>query len=291
MAIRKSADELVLSLVAYVVMALLAVVTLYPLLNVLSLSLTTYEGYVKNPAMVFPRVWTLASYQRIFSTSSIMSGYRNTIFVTVTGTAISILLTILTAYPLAKRKIRGSRFFVFFIILTMLFQAGMIPSFLIVKSLGLLNSLWAVILCQALTPFNFLIMRASMEAVPDSLEESVRLDGGGPLTTLFMIVLPLCLPVVVALVLFYAVAHWNRFFEAVLYINSRSKWTMSLILREIITEDPNAASDAADQAGAYIYPKMLQNATIIVTIIPIMLVYPLIQRYFISGVMIGAVKE
>jgi putative aldouronate transport system permease protein len=172
----------------------------------------------------------------------------------------------------------------------MLFRAGMIPKYLIVKNLGLIDTLWALILCQAMTPFNFLIMRANMENIPDSLEESVKLDGGGPLTILFKIVVPLSMPVVVALILFYGVAHWNRFFEAVLYINSRSKWTMSLILREIITEDPNAIGEAAQLSEGYVYPKTIQNATIIITIIPIMLIYPFIQRYFISGIMIGAVK-
>lgn len=290
MAIRKPVDEIVLSAVAYMLMTFFALVMLYPLLNVLAISLTSYEGYVRNPSMIVPRAWSMAAYRRIFTTSTIMNGYANTVFVTAAGTAVSILLTVLTAYPLAKRKIRGAKVFVFLIILTMLFQAGMIPSFLVVKSLGLLDSLWALILCQALTPFNFLIMRARMESIPDSLEESVTLDGGGPLTALFRIVVPLCMPVVVALVLFYGVAHWNRFFEAVLYINSRAKWTMSLILREIITEDPGAMRDAAEQAGGYVYPKMLQNATIVITIAPIMAVYPLIQRYFITGIMIGAVK-
>jgi putative aldouronate transport system permease protein len=291
MAIRKALDEKIVSLVAYTVMVLLSMIMLYPLLNVLAVSLSDYSAYIQKPAMVVPSQLTFSAYTRVLSTNLILRGYLNSLFVMGIGTALSITLTVATAYPLAKGKVRGSKVFTFMIVFTMLFQAGMIPTYLLVRSLGLIDSLWALILCQAMTPYNFFIMRANMEHIPDSLEESVKLDGGNAFTILTKIVIPLCIPAIVALLLFYAVAHWNRFFEAVLYINSRAKWTMALILREIIAENPNLVGEAGELSSAYIYPKSLQNATIIITILPIMMVYPFIQRYFISGVMIGSVKE
>ncbi len=288
--VRQSIDERVFSAIAYAFLTLCAAAMLYPLLNVFSVSISDYASYIEHPAMLFPRSLNPAAYQRILKTKLILNGYLNTLFVTGVGTAVSISLTVLTAYPLARGKVKGSRFFLFLIVFTMLFDGGIIPKYLVVRNLGLIDSLWAVILPVAMTPFNFLIMKANMEEIPESLEESARLDGAGNLTILRKIVVPLCLPVITALILFYGVAHWNRFFEAVIYLNSRAKWTMSVILREIITEDPNSVGDAAEMSGAYVYPKTIQNAAIIVTILPIMMVYPFVQRYFISGVMIGAVK-
>lgn len=288
--VRQSIDERVFSAIAYAFLTLCAAAMLYPLLNVFSVSISDYASYIEHPAMLFPRNFNPAAYQRILKTKLILNGYLNTLFVTGVGTAVSISLTVLTAYPLARGKVKGSRFFLFLIVFTMLFDGGIIPKYLVVRNLGLIDSLWAVILPVAMTPFNFLIMKANMEEIPESLEESARLDGAGNLTILRKIVAPLCLPVITALILFYGVAHWNRFFEAVIYLNSRAKWTMSVILREIITEDPNSVGDAAEMSGAYVYPKTIQNAAIIVTILPIMMVYPFVQRYFISGVMIGAVK-
>ena len=290
MAIKKAANERIITVFAYTIMSFLSVVMLYPLLNVLAISLSDYSEYIANPTMVFPNHFKLDAYKRILSTNIIVKGYYNTIFVTLVGTLIIISATALFAYPLAKAKVKLSRFLTFLVIFSMLFQAGMIPNYITIRALGLIDSLWALILCRAISPFNFLIMKANMESISDSLEEAAKIEGAGPLTILTKIVLPLCKPVVVALILFYAVAHWNRFFEAILYINSRAKWTMSLILREIITEDPEAICEVAEQA-AFVFTKTLQNAVIIITIVPIMMIYPFIQKYFIFGQMLGSVKE
>lgn len=290
MAIKKAVDERIIAVVAYAVMSFLAVVMLYPLLNVLSISLSDYSEYIANPSMIIPKRFTLDAYKRILSTNIIIKGYYNTFFVTLLGTLISISATAIFAYPLAKAKVKLSHFFTFLVIFSMLFRAGMIPDYMTIRALGLIDSLWALILCRSISPFNFLIMKANMESIPDSLEEAAKMEGAGPLTILTKIVLPLCKPVVVAISLFYAVAHWNRFFEAILYINTRAKWTMSLILREVITEDPEAIYEAAEQA-AFVFTKTLQNAVIIITIVPIMMIYPFIQKYFISGQMLGSVKE
>ena len=276
MAVRKANDERIITFIAYTIMSFLAVVMLYPLLNVLSISLSDYSEYIANPSMVFPKHFTLDAYKQIFSTNIIVRGYYNTIFITLVGTLISISATALFAYPLAKAKVKGSRFLTFLVIFSMLFRAGIIPDYITIRALGLIDSLWALILCRAISPFNFLIMKANMESIPDSLEEAAKIEGAGPLTILNRIVLPLCKPVFVAISLFYAVAHWNRFFEAILYINTRTKWTMSLILREIITEDPEAICEAAEQA-AFVFPKTLQTAVIIITIVPIMMIYPFIH--------------
>ena len=218
----------------------------------------------------------------------ITSAYGNTIFVTVAGTCINLILTVLTSYPLAKGKLRGNRIIMFGIVFTMMFSGGMIPTFLVVRSLGLLDTHWALILPCAISTSNLIIVKNFFEGIPDSLLESARLDGAGEWRILWSIVLPLSVPVLATVTLFYAVGNWNRLFDAVMYINSRSNWTLPILLKEIITENSELLLDPS--VAAQVYPKTMQCATIIVTILPIMLVYPFLQRYFMKGIMLGAVK-
>lgn len=287
--IRRTKGEVVFDIVNYTVLALLGVITLYPLINVLAISFSSYAAYLKFPMMVYPIEFNFDAYKSIFTNPLIASSYLNTIFVAVVGTCVNLVMTVLTAYPLAKSKVRGSRVFMFLIIFTMMFNGGTIPTYLVVRNLHLTDSLWALILPLAISTYNFVIVKNFFESIPDSLEESAKIDGAGHFQILLKIIVPLSTPVMATVTLFYAVANWNRFFEAVMYINSRSKWPLSILLREIITENNDILSDPS--IAEQVFPKTMQCATIIMTILPIMLVYPFLQKYFMKGIMLGAVKE
>lgn len=286
--IRLTKGEMTFNAVNYVVLTLLAVITLYPIINVLAISLSSYTGYLQNPAMVLPIEFNLDAYKSILSNPLITSAYKNTIFVTIAGTCLNLTLTVLTAYPLAKGKLRGSRVIMFGIVFTMMFSGGMIPTFLTVRSLGLLDTHWALILPCAIGTSNLIIVKNFFEGIPDSLLESARMDGAGEWRILWSIVLPLSVPVLATITLFYAVGNWNRLFDAVMYINSRSNWTLPILLKEIITENSELLADPS--IAAQVYPKTMQCATIVVAVLPIMLAYPFLQRFFMKGIMLGAVK-
>lgn len=286
--VRRSRSEAVFDAVNYLILSLVGIVTLYPLLNVLAISMSSYTGYLNNPAMILPMDFNLDAYRSILSTPLILSSYKNTIVVTLIGTVLNVVLTVITAYPLAKDKVRGSRVLLFGIVFTMMFSGGIIPNFLVVRSLGLINSLWALVFPCAMTTTNFIIVKNFFEGIPDSIEDSAKIDGAGSFRILWSIVVPLSTPVLATVTLFYAVANWNRLFDAVMYINSRSRWTLSVLLKEIITENSDLLADPS--VINQILPKTMQCATIVVTILPIMLIYPFLQRYFMKGIMLGAVK-
>lgn len=287
-AIRRTRGEVVFDTVNYVVLTLLAIVTLYPVINVLAISLSSYTGYLKNPAMLVPQEFNFEAYKSILSNSLITSAYKNTIKVAVVGTCVNLMLTVLTAYPLAKGRLRGSRVIMFGIVFTMMFSGGMIPMFLVVRGLKLLDTHWALILPTAIGTSNLIIVKNFFEGIPDSLLESARLDGAGEWQILLRLVIPLSVPVLATITLFYAVGNWNRLFDAVMYINSRSNWTLPILLKEIITENSELLLDPS--VASQVYPKTMQCATIAVTVLPIMCVYPFLQRFFMKGIMLGAVK-
>ena len=268
--IRRTKGEVVFDTVNYIVLSLLGIITLYPIINVLAISLSSYTGYLQNPAMILPAEFNLDAYKTILSNPLIMSSYSNTITVALLGTVINVVLTVVTAYPLAKEKVRGSRALMFGIVFTMMFSGGIIPTFLVVRSLHLLDTLWALILPCAMTTTNFIIVKNFFENI------------------LWTMVVPLSSPVLATVTLFYAGSNWNRLFDAVMYINSRSNWTLPILLKEIITENSDLLADPS--VINQVMPKTMQCATIVVTILPIMLVYPFLQRYFMKGIMLGAVK-
>lgn len=286
--IRRGTDEIVFDTLNYTILTLVGIMTIFPLINVLAISLSSYTGYLKNPAMLIPNDINVDAYRSILSNPLIRTSYTNTITVTLVGTLINVVLTILTAYPLAKSKVRGSRIFLFGIVFTIMFSGGMIPTYIVVRSLDLIDSLWALVLPSAMTATNFIIVKNFFENVPDSLEESAKIDGAGHARILWTIVVPLSVPVLATVTLFYAVGNWNRLFDAVMYINSRSNWTLSILLKEIISENTDLLADPS--IVNQVLPKTLQSATIVVAILPIMLVYPFLQRYFMKGIMLGAVK-
>ena len=242
--------------------------------------------------MLKPLGFSLAAYKEVISNPNIASGYRVTLFVVVVGTALNVFLTSLGAFLLTRKNFPIKNALAYFIIFTMYFSGGMIPTYLVVyKMLRLGDSLWALILPGAISTYNLIIMRTNFAAIPVSLEESAQIDGANDFVILFRIILPLSLPIIAVMVLFYGVSHWNAWFNAMIYIRTRSKYPLQLILREILLlNSTESMMNDATGSDKYSIGESIKYATIIVATLPILLVYPFIQKYFVKGIMTGAVK-
>lgn len=292
MQIKESKGQKVFNVFNVMIMIFLVIITLYPMLYVLFASLSKPNEYMAHQGiLVKPLGFTLGSYEAVLKNPMISIGYKNTIFVVVVGVALNIFMTSLGAYVLSRKGLMLKGFFMFFIVFTMFFSGGLIPFYFTVKGLGLDNKLWALIIPGAISTYNLIIMRTAFNAVPDSLEESAKLDGASHYTILFRIMIPLTLPTIAVMVLYYGVAHWNAWFNAMIFIRKRELYPLQLILREIlIANDTNNMilnSNAGDQE---MLSETIKFAVIIVSTVPILALYPFLQRYFVKGVMIGAVK-
>ncbi len=271
-------------------LAAFAALTLYPVLYVASVSISDPAAVLQNRVTVWPVGFNIKAYVELTKNSMLWLGYRNTIFITVVGTLLNVTLTLITAFPLSRSWFAYRNRFMFFIAFTMFFSGGMIPSFMVVQELGLINSLWALILPGAIGAYNVIVARTFFETIPASLEESVKLDGGGDFTVFTRIFLPLSQAMIAVIALFYAVGHWNAFFGAMLYIRESNLRPLQLILREIVLQFqtkeyvPEASLDNVDLA------RSVQYAAIMVSLIPMLVLYPFLQKYFVKGVMIGAIK-
>jgi putative aldouronate transport system permease protein len=229
----------------------------------------------------------------VFRNPMIVGGYINTIIIVVAGVTINITFTAIAAYFVSRKNVMWSKAMMIMIIITMYFNGGLIPNYFNIKDLGLYDSLWSLMLPGAISTFNLIIMRTAFLGVPDSLEESARLDGANHFVILFRIILPLTMPTVAVLVLYYAVGHWNAWFNAMIYLKSRSKFPLQLILREILIQNDTTsmtAGIAGDSGDKLSIAETIKYASIIVATVPILCVYPFLQKYFVKGVMVGAVK-
>ena len=248
------------------------------------LKLLTRQGLLWYPAGI-----TWNAYKKVFANSSIYSGYLNTIFYVVAGTTVNIIATSVAAYVLSRKQLMLRRFFTLMIIFTMYFNGGLIPNYLLIKDLGMVNSRLALILPGAISTFNLMIMITGFREIPQALEESARIDGASDWTILFRIILPLAKPTIMVIMLYYAVGHWNSWFNAMIYIRDSTKMPLQIFLREILTR-----SQLGSMAGDIEVEDVgitIKYATIIVSTLPILCLYPFIQKHFVKGVMIGAVKE
>ncbi len=264
-------------------MIFLCVLILIPLVHVLAGSFSDGVSYMSHEGLLlFPLNPTLDAYRSVIGNQNIWSGYRNTIFIVVVGTVLDMLFTLVAAYVLSRKGYMLKRFFTIMVVFSMYFSGGMIPFFLVVRSVGLYKSIWSLIIPSLVNVFNLIIMRTAIMGVPDSLEESAQLDGAGHLTILFRIIAPLVLPTVAVVTLYYAVSHWNSWFNAMLFIKDRSQYPLQLILREILI--------LSDTDEDFTMSETIQFATIVVATVPVLCIYPFIQKYFVKGVMVGAVK-
>ena len=277
-------------IMVYVVIALVCAIMIYPFLNVIAVSLTSYSEYLKNPMMIFPAKLDLAAFKYVLTNNQVHVSYINTIIVTIAGTVIGIALLILTAYPLSKSHLKGRTFFMNVVVFTMMFNGGLIPTYNLIKSIKLLDTLWALILPSALTAFNLILMKNFFESLPESLEEAAKIDGANDWYILFKIIIPLSKPIIATLVMFLAVAYWNNYFNAIMYIRDRSLWTLQLVLREIVLSDSAQSLEQGNEGAENIVPVTIKYASLLVVMLPILVVYPFVQKYFVHGVMVGAVK-
>lgn len=273
---------------------IIAAVTLYPLIYCLSASLSKPLHILSGKVWLFPVEFTWDSYIRVFQSGDILNGYKNTIFYSVTGTCINLVLTIMAAYPLSLPDLKGKNFITFLITFTMFFSGGMIPSFINIRNLGIMNTTWAVLLPGAINATNMLIMRNYfINSIPGELREAAAIDGCSPLRTMMSIILPLSKSILVVITLYYFVGHWNSYFDAMMYLRDTSKYPLQVTLRQILLL--TQMGDMSEQMGVndlnvvLIYAS-LKYAIIIVSAVPLLVIYPMIQGFFEKGIMMGSIK-
>ncbi len=285
-------DNISLSFIAYFVVGLFSLLCFIPFLYVLVYAFTPYDLYLQNPLSLWPKRWTLSAFRQVLDYRYIWSGYLNTIFISVIGTILSTILLVLTAYPLSKKQLKGRSFIMTLWIITMFFGGGMIPNYMLIRSLGLLNNLWALILPSLLGAYNLILMKNYIQGLPASIEEAALIDGANDIQVLFRVVLPLCPPILATLGLFSLVGYWNSYFNAIIYLPRRHNWPLQLVLREIVFESASNEIGQGLAAGERVTsPFPLKMSSIVVATLPIMMVYPFIQKYFMTGLVLGGVKE
>ena len=248
---------------------------------------------LRGKVLLIPKGITFRAYTLVFENNEIWVGYKNTLLYTFAGTAINIVLTVMAAYPLSRREMVGRRFFTLVVLFTMYFNGGLIPTYLLVRNLGMYNTVWAILIPGAISTYNLIVAKSFFEqSIPQELYESARLDGCGSLRTLISIVLPLSTAILAVLVLYYGVAHWNAYFNALIYLRDTSKHPLQVVLRNILLlgQTEQMGSNDVGMGEKIKMVEAIKYSVIVVSSVPILLLYPLAQRYFVSGVMIGAVK-
>lgn len=282
------------SIFNYTFFVIVSILMLFPLWNVIVISLTDYQEYVANPLMLFPRNISLEAYRYIFANNDLLVSLRITITVTLIGTIGSMVCSISGAYALSKKRMPGRNLFLTLILITMFFNGGIVPNFLLVKDLGIYDTIWAMILPTMINTWYLIIMKNYFSGLPDALEESARIDGANDIVILFKIVLPISMPIIATFTLFYGVDRWNEWWNAMMYINDTRKYPLQLLLRNLIVKNFSSASMAAAYAqdsADFVAKENIKMATAVVAIVPITIVYPFLQKYFAKGVMVGAIKD
>ena len=290
----KSFGSRLFDVLNYALLFVLTVVFLYPLWYVLVGSISDpVRLFMHNGLLWRPLGFSLHGYRTMLQNPNVGIGYANTIFYVVVGTVLSIFFSCLGAYTLSRPKLMFKKLFTLLMVFTIYFSGGMIPKFLVVKGVGLYNTRMAVILPGVISTWNMIVMRTSFRAIPQSLEESARLDGAGDFTILFRIIVPCAKATIAVMVLYYAVAQWNGWFDAMIYLQDRSKFPLQLFLREILLININNANNAAgnDASDVLYLDTLVKYAMIIISTVPILCIYPFVQKYFMKGVMMGSIKE
>ena len=293
--VKESLPERIFCVCNYILLTLIALLMLYPILNVLAVSFSNYNKYLKTPWMIWPRRFTTEAYKLVFRNRFFWRSYGNTIIVTVSATLLSLGVTLLFAWPLVRKELKGKPILMTILIFTMIFHAGMVPGYINMKDLHLLNTLWVLILPGAFNTFNCVIMMSFFRELPYELVEAAMVDGGSEPYILTRLVLPLSKPVLASVTLFLAVGNWNSYFGAQIYIQNRDLWPLALTLKEILVSASTAILEAESDPGALsalgneIQSKSIQYATVLISTLPIMCIYPFLQKYFAKGV-VGSVK-
>ncbi|MCL2058999.1 MAG: carbohydrate ABC transporter permease [Oscillospiraceae bacterium] len=285
-------NPLYAEMIIYFIVFLLAVVTIVPILNVFAQSLSPAHVISRIPFMLWPHEFSIEAYRYIFNTPALVHSFYVSVCVTVVGTTLSLLVTVLAAYGLSKTHIPGNALLMKFFVVAMLFGAGIIPTYIVInKLLGLINTYPVLVLPYIASSYNIILMRNFFWSIPAELEESATIDGASDLQILWTIILPLSKPAIATIGLFYAVGHWNDFYRGLIYINDSSMWPLPMMLRSIVVDNQMVGMGSVpDEQQRMINPDNIKAATIIFATVPILCVYPFIQKYFTQGIMIGAIK-
>lgn len=276
----------------YLFLTLYAIIAIIPFLYVIAGSFATEIEHARRAFFLIPKEVNFDAYRYIFSSNTLSRSFLVSVFITVVGTMINLFFTLTMAYPLSKKYLVGRNWFMNAIIFCMVFSGGMIPGYLLVKNLGLLDTFWALWLPGAISPFNLFVIKNFFQGIPAELEESARIDGCTDYQVLVKIVLPLSKPVIATFALFYAVGHWNQFFNALLYINNYKKWPLQVMLRSIVILSSGMLGDYSQLDPEFVTPpeEAVKMAVIVVGTLPILIVYPFLQKHFVKGVLIGSIK-
>lgn len=291
-AIKESPGDLLLLTVIYVCLTFILLAVLYPLIYIVSASFSSPFAVVSGKVWLFPVDFTLLGYETVFKNSSVLVGYANSFFYAIIGTLVAVTVTIMMAYPLSRKTFYGRNVLMFLLTFTILFSGGLIPTYLVVKSLHLIDTRWALIIPQALGVFQIIIARTFFQNnIPDELAEAAEIDGISDIGFLLRIVLPLSKPIIAVLVLIFAVGQWNAYFDALLYIKNKDLYPLQLVLRNILllntTENPTNISESLQRQGI---AELMKYSLIIVSSLPVLILYPFVQKHFVQGIMIGSLK-
>jgi putative aldouronate transport system permease protein len=290
--VEKHLSSRIFDVLNILILLVISAACILPFIYIIASSITAPEELIKKGFTLFPSKFSLIGYKYIFSTNIIISSLYVSIFITVVGTLANLFFTALMAYPLAQRELMGIKLFMKLVVFSMLFSGGMIPTYLVVKETGLLDNVGALIIPGLISAFNLIIMRSFFQNLPDGLEEAARIDGCSDVGILFRIVLPLSAPVLASLALFYAVGHWNSYFSAVLYINDNTLWPIQVWLRQIVILSQGGIGDSTNFGEDFVAPpaETIKMAVIVITTLPILIVYPFLQKHFAKGALLGSVK-
>lgn len=280
------------TVIIIVLMGMWGLLIVYPYYNALIASLASQKEYMLNTLMLFPKSITLDAYRFLLKGTNLMVGYKNTFLLLLIGLPMSMLLTTSTAYVMAKREYPGKKLINLMILVTMYFGGGLIPLYILMKEMQLTNSLLGIALLGAGNTFYAILIRNYLMALPEELEESAKIDGANEITIFFRILLPLTIPILATVFLFFAVDKWNEWFNVMIFVRDNKKWTLQVILRDIVFSSTSSTSNAAAMVSVEktYYAQGLKMAAIVLTMAPVMLVYPFVQRYFVKGILVGAVK-
>jgi len=291
---RKTKEDKVFDIINFFLVAIILLLVVYPLYFIVIASISDPNMIYEGKVWLLPKELTLEGYQRIFGDSKIWLGYKNSIIYTVVGTIVNVSITLMAAYALSRKDLYGRNVIMFLFLMTMFFSGGLIPTYLVVKNLGLLNTMWALILPKAVAVWNVIVAKTFFESsIPNELLEAARIDGCSDVKFFWKIVLPLSKPIVAVMVLFYAVGHWNSYFDALIYLNNENLYPLQLILRNILIQNQASTmmiSDLDSLAAKQRVSELIKYGVIIVASIPLLIVYPFVQKYFVKGVMIGGIK-
>ncbi|TDG00670.1 carbohydrate ABC transporter permease [Paenibacillus piri] len=278
--------------VNYFMLLLISAASVFPFIYIFSVSFTDPSAYVPLKFYLFPDKWSLASYRYILSTNSFINAIKSTAFVTLVGTLLNLIVTFTMAYGLTKKNVDGRNIILSGVIFTLVFHAGIVPNYLLVKNLGLLNSYGALIWPALTNAWSLIVVKSFLESLPAELEESAKMDGCTDIGVFVRIVIPLSMPAIAAFTLFFAVAHWNTYFNALIYISDTKKWTLQVLVKTLIIDSQSngVASESVAREGGQAPLETIRMASIVVAVAPILAIYPFLQKHFTKGVMLGSIK-